>query len=58
MKYFGESLSYIVDYDKLKHVFRFDENGEYITDDEKLIAWMKKHKPHIKSKEEKKNKRR
>lgn len=51
MKYFGEPLSFVVDYEKLKHVFQFDKNGTYETDDEKLIQWMKKRKPHIKAEE-------
>jgi hypothetical protein len=47
MKYFGEPGLTIVDYKKCKKVFQFDENGEYETNDPKLIEWMKKNKNFI-----------
>ena len=47
MKYFGQPGMSVIDYEKLKTVFRFDENGEYETRDEKLIKWMKKNKNFI-----------
>lgn len=47
MKYFGEPYSHIIDYDRGKEVFCFDENGEHETNDLKLIDWMKKNKNFI-----------
>jgi hypothetical protein len=47
MKYFGEPNSFVIDYDKLKHVFQFDENGEFETNDRTLIEWMRKNKNFI-----------
>jgi hypothetical protein len=38
----------IIDYEKLRRKFVFDENGEFVTNDPKLIAWIKKHKPFLK----------
>jgi hypothetical protein len=51
MKYFGQPGMSIIDYDNLKTVFRFDESGEFETDDVKLIAWMKKNKNFIRCEE-------
>ena len=51
MKYFGEPGLTVVDYKKLKKVFVFNENGEYETDDPKLIDWMKKKKNFIRCEE-------
>ena len=51
MKYFGEANLSVIDYKKLKKVFQFDENGEYETEDPKLIAWMKKKKNFIRCEE-------
>ena len=47
MKYFGEPGLTVIDYKKLKKAFQFDENGEFETNDPKLIAWMKKNKNFI-----------
>jgi hypothetical protein len=42
----------VIDYKRpCKEVFCFPESGVYDTDDEKLIAWMKKNKPHISGEE-------
>ena len=54
MKYFGESNQTVIDYKKLKKVFQFDKNGEYETQDPKLIDWMKKKKNFIRCEETKK----
>ena len=51
MKYFGESNQTVIDYKKLKKVFQFDKNGEYETQDPKLIDWMKKKKNFIRCEE-------
>ncbi len=51
MKYFGEPLQFVIDYKRLKHVFRFDENGEFETTDQMLINWMKKNKSFIRCEE-------
>ena len=51
MKYFGEPNLSVIDYKKLKKVFQFDENGEYETEDPKLILWMKKKKNFIRCEE-------
>jgi hypothetical protein len=51
MKYFGQPNLTIVDYKKVKKVFVFDENGEYETDDLKIIEFMKKKKNFIKCEE-------
>lgn len=48
MKYFGEPHLTIIDYKKGNKVFQFDEKGEYQTEDEKLIKWMKENKWFIK----------
>lgn len=51
MKYIYKPYVYVIDYEKGKKVFQFDENGEYVTHDEKLIKWMKEHKNFIKCEE-------
>lgn len=38
----------------MKEVFCFDEKGEYETEDLKIIEFMKKNKPFIRSEESKK----
>jgi hypothetical protein len=53
MKYFGQPQCHIIDYEKGKEVFCFNENGEYETEDEKLIQWMKKNKNFIRHEETK-----
>jgi hypothetical protein len=40
----------VIDYENGKEMFCMDSNGTYKTTDKKLIAWMKKNKPHIKFK--------
>ena len=55
MKYFGEPNLSVIDYKKLKKVFQFDENGEYETEDPKLIEWMKKKKNFIRCEETQEN---
>jgi|GEM_PF-1955546 len=52
MKYKYEPNVYIVDYEKLKNMFTFDDNGEFETDDPKLIEWIRKNKPFLKPIEE------
>lgn len=47
MKYYAEPNLNIIDYDRMKLVFTFDEKGEYETDDDSLVKWMKKHKGFI-----------
>lgn len=49
MKYTGEPLSHVVDYENGKGVFIFDINGECETKDAKLIEWMRTNKPHVKA---------
>ncbi len=34
----------VIDYRQCKEVFRFDKNGEFETNDPKLIDWIKKNK--------------
>jgi hypothetical protein len=53
MKYFGEPGLSVIDYDNLKTMFKFNEKGEYETDDPKLVAWMKKNKNFIRCEENK-----
>lgn len=53
MKFIGQPNCHIIDYKRNKEVFCFDEKGEYVTNDEKLIKWMAKNKNFIKHKEEK-----
>ena len=48
MKYIGEPHCTVIDYYNNKKVFQFDEKGEFITEDEKLIKWMKENKNFIK----------
>lgn len=52
MKYFGEPNLTVIDYEECKKVFQFDEKGEYETEDEKIIKWMKENKWFIKHEEE------
>lgn len=47
MKYKYEPNVYIVDYEKLKNMFTFDNNGEFETEDPKLIEWIRKNKPFL-----------
>ena len=47
VKFIGYPFLHVIDYRRCKEVFCFPESGIYETDDEKLIAWMKKNKPHI-----------
>jgi hypothetical protein len=54
MKYFGLPNQTVIDYKKQKKVFMFNENGEYETQDTKLIEWMKKNKNFIRCEETKK----
>lgn len=52
MRYYGQPFLHIIDYSKEgKEVFCFPESGVYDTDDEKLILFMKKNKPHIRAEE-------
>lgn len=51
MRYYGRPNLHVIDYKRLKEVFCFDESGVYETSDERLIAWMKKNKPHIRCEE-------
>lgn len=51
MEYFGTPGMAVIDYEQLKTKFIFDENGKYETQDEKLIAWMKKNKNFIRCEE-------
>jgi hypothetical protein len=51
MKYFGEPQCHLIDYEKGKEVFCFDNKGEFETDDPKIIQFMKKHKWWIKNEE-------
>jgi hypothetical protein len=52
MKYYGEPFCHVIDYEFGREVFCFDEKGEYRTNDEKLIKWMKENKNFIKHEEE------
>lgn len=52
MRYYGKPNLHVINYKKpIKEMFCFDESGVYETEDEKLIAWMKKNKPHIRCEE-------
>lgn len=51
VRYIGQPFLHVIDYSRSKEVFCFPESGVYDTDDEKLIAWMKKNKPHIRREE-------
>jgi hypothetical protein len=54
MKFFGEPNLYVTDSKNNGRVlFKFDENGEYATDDEKLINRLKHHFKHEEQTEEK-----
>lgn len=48
MKYKHKPNVHIIDYKKLKKMFVFDGNGEFETDDPKLIEWIRKNKPFLK----------
>jgi hypothetical protein len=52
MKYLGEPFLTIIDYERSKKVFQFDDKGEFITEDKSLIEWMKKYKSFIKTEKE------
>ena len=45
----------IIDYKALKVKFRFDTNGEFETEDPKLIDWIRKNKNFLKPVQEPKN---
>lgn len=47
MKFFYQPNCHVIDYENMKEMFVFDENGEFETDDPKLIAWMRKYKSFI-----------
>lgn len=47
MKYKYKPNLVIIDYEKLKRKFQFDENGEFETEDEQLIKWIAKNKKKI-----------
>jgi hypothetical protein len=51
MKYIYQPHCHIINYETGKEAFCFDENGEFETDDPKLIAWMKKKKNFIRCEE-------
>jgi hypothetical protein len=53
MKYFLSPLTHVIDYEKHKEIFVFDEKGEFETFDEKIIQFMKKKKNFIRSEENK-----
>jgi len=48
MKYKYQANCYIIDYERDKTMFKFDENGEFETEDLKLIDWIKKNKGFLK----------
>jgi len=48
MKYIGKPNLSVIDYYNNKLVFKFDKKGEFITEDKKLIKWMKENKNFIK----------
>lgn len=52
MKYRYTPNCAIVDYENMKKMFVFDENGEFETEDKKLIEWIKKNKGFLKPFEE------
>lgn len=47
MKYFGQPNLHVIDYERCKEVFCFNSNGEFETQDPKLIDWIKKNKNFI-----------
>jgi len=51
MKYTYLPNCHIIDYDKQKLMFVLDANGEYETEDEKIIQWMAKNKNFIRREE-------
>jgi hypothetical protein len=48
MKYKYKPDTRIIDYKKMKKMFTFDGNGEFETEDVKLIEWIRKNKPFLK----------
>ena len=48
MKYKHKPNLHIIDYKKLKRMLVFDDNGEFETEDPKLIEWIRKNKPFLK----------
>ena len=54
MKYYSEPNTHIIDYEKQKEVFCFNEKGEFETTDEKIILFMKKKKNFIRCEESQK----
>lgn len=48
MLYIFNPLVTVIDYEKHKKIFQFDENGKFETEDIKLIKWMKENKNFIK----------
>lgn len=48
MRYIGKPNCHVIDYENNKEVFCFDDKGEFVTNDEKLIKWMKENKNFIK----------
>ena len=48
MKYKYTPNCKIIDYEKMKVKFQFDANGEFETEDPKLIVWIKKNKNFLK----------
>lgn len=48
MKYKYESNCHIVDYEAGRTKFIFDANGNFETEDPKLIEWIKKNKNFLK----------
>lgn len=48
MKYKYKPNCSIIDYKRVKKMFEFDENGEFETNDPKLIKWIKENKNFLK----------
>ena len=48
MKYIHEPNTTVIDYDRGKKIFQFDNNGEFSTEDETIIKFMAKYKNFIK----------
>ena len=51
MKYIWQPNVTVIDYLKAEKIFTFDENGEFTTEDEKIIKFMAKNKSFIKCEE-------
>ena len=51
MKYTYLPNCHIIDYEKQKLMFVLDANGEYETEDPKMIEWMAKNKNFIRREE-------